>query len=350
MIRLDSRSLRRRLLVGVSLGSLIVAGAAEAQNRGGFGSRGGAGASPTAAVTQAIQAEVGRATQASSASQRAIASFARAAATRQAMTDAQAAARAAALAAQSNIPNGLGQGGLQVAEGVTLDPSLWVGANGPTQTTGADGRTTVTVGQTEQKAILTWDSFNVGRETDLVFNQQGNSNWVALNRVTDAGADPTKILGSIKADGSVYIINRNGVIFGGASQVNVRNLIAATANISDIEFLERGIYATETPSPNWWEPPILMPAFTNAGGAVKVEAGAQINTTKPATVVEGGGFVVLMGTEVENAGSIVTTRGQTLLAAGDNFILRPGYGTAVNQASTTRGHEVAVTLNTGSTA
>ena len=69
MIRLDSRSLRRRLLVGASLGSLIVAGAAEAQNRGGFGSRGGAGANPTAAVTQAIQAEVGRATQASSASQ-----------------------------------------------------------------------------------------------------------------------------------------------------------------------------------------------------------------------------------------------------------------------------------------
>ncbi|MNU56154.1 Heme/hemopexin-binding protein precursor [compost metagenome] len=350
MIRLDSRSLRRRLLVGASLGSLIVAGAAEAQNRGGFGSRGGAGANPTAAVTQVIQAEAGRAAQASSASQRAIASFARAAATRQAMTDAQAAARAAALAAQSHIPNGLGQGGLQVAEGVTLDPSLWVGANGPTQTTGTDGRTTVTVGQTEQKAILTWDSFNVGRETDLVFNQKGNSNWVALNRVTDASADPTKILGSIKADGSVYIINRNGVIFGGASQVNVRNLIAATADISDIQFLERGIYATETPSPNWWEPPILMPSFTNAGGAVKVEAGAQINTTKPATVVEGGGFVVLMGTEVENAGSIGTTRGQTLLAAGDNFILRPGYGTAVNQASTTRGHEVAVTLNTGSTA
>ena len=350
MIRLDSRSLRHRLLVGASLGSLIVAGAAEAQNRGGFGSRGGAGANPTAAVTQVIQAEAGRAAQASSASQRAIASFARAAATRQAMTDAQAAARAAALATQSHIPNGLGQGGLQVAEGVTLDPSLWVGANGPTQTTGTDGRTTVTVGQTEQKAILTWDSFNVGRETDLVFNQKGHSDWVALNRVTDASADPTKILGSIKADGSVYIINRNGVIFGGASQVNVRNLIAATANISDIQFLERGIYATETPSPNWWEPPILMPSFTNAGGAVKVEAGAQITTTKPATVVEGGGFVVLMGTEVENAGSIVTARGQTLLAAGDNFILRPGYGTAANQASTTRGHEVAVTLNTGSNA
>jgi len=350
MIRLDSRSLRRRLLVGASLGSLIVAGAAEAQNRGAFGSRGGAGANPTAAVSQAIQAEAGRAAQASSASQRAIASFARAAATRSAMSAAQNAARAAAQAAQSHIPNGLGQGGLQVADGVTLDPNLWVGANGPTQTTGADGRTTVTVGQTEQKAILTWDSFNVGRETDLVFNQQGRSDWVALNRVTDASADPTKILGSIKADGSVYIINRNGIIFGGASQVNVRNLIASTANISDIQFRERGIYATETPNPNWWEPPILMPAFTNAGGAVKVEAGARITTTKPATVVEGGGFVALMGSEVENAGSIVTARGQTLLAAGDNFILRPGYGTAGNPSSTTRGQEVAITLNAGSDA
>lgn len=350
MIRLDSRSLRRRLLVGASLGSLIVTGAAQAQNWGGFGGRGGAGANPTAAATQAVQAEAARAAQATSASQRAIASFARAAATRQAMSSAQAAARAAAQAAQSNVPNGLGQGGLQVADGVTLDPSLWIGANGPSQTTGPDGRTTVTVGQTEQKAILTWDSFNVGRETDLVFNQRGNSDWVALNRVTDASIDPTKILGSIRADGSVYIINRNGIIFGGASQVNVRNLIAASADISNIQFLERGIHANETPSPNWWEPPILMPAFTNAGGAVKVEAGAQINTTKPSTVVEGGGFVALMGTEVENAGSIVTARGQTILAAGDNFILRPGYGTAANQASTTRGQEVAITLNAGSDA
>ncbi len=350
MIRFDSRSLRRRLLVGASLGSLIMAGAAEAQNRGGFGGRGGAGANPTAAVTQAIQAEAGRAAQASSASQRAIAAFARAAATREAMSNAQAAARAAALAAQSQVPNGLGQGGLQVAEGVTLDPSLWVGANGPSQTTDADGRTTVTVGQTEQKAILTWDSFNVGRETDLVFNQQGHSDWVALNHVTDASADPSKILGRIKADGSVYILNRNGVIFGGSSQVNVRNLIAAAADISNIQFLERGITSNTVPPVNWWEAPGLAPVFTDAGGAVTVEAGARIATTAPASVVEGGGFVALLGSEVVNAGSIVTGRGQTLMAAGDDFILRPGYGTNANQASTTRGYEVAVTVDAGSQA
>ncbi|MFC5374175.1 filamentous hemagglutinin family protein [Brevundimonas faecalis] len=348
MTRLDSRSLRRRLLVGASLGSLIIAGAAEAQNRGGFGGRGGVGANPTAAVTQAIQAEAGRAAQANTASQRAIAAFARAAATREAMNSAQAAARAAAMAAQSNIRNGLGQGGLQVAEGVQLDPSLWVGANGPIQTTGADGRTVVTVGQTEQKAILTWDSFNVGRETDLVFNQQGRSDWVALNRLTDASADPTKILGNIKADGSVYVINRNGVIFGGSSQVNVRNLVASTAGISDIQFLERGLFSATKPGGTMWDPPVYVPSLTGARGDVIVEAGARITTSQPKTVVEGGGFVALLGAKVENHGAIRTDRGQTILAAGDDFVLRPGYGSNANTGSTTRGLEAAVNLVAGS--
>ncbi|ATQ44563.1 filamentous hemagglutinin family protein [Caulobacter mirabilis] len=348
MTRLDSRSLRRRLLVGASLSSMLLAGgAAEAQGGRAFGGR-GAGTNPAAAATQAAQAEAGRAAEASTATQRAIATFARAAATRDAMAAAQAAARAAAQAAQSNIPNGLGQGGLKVADGVALDPSLWIGAKGPTQTTGADGRTVVTVGQTEQKAILTWDSFNVGRETDLIFNQGGRSDWVALNRVTDAGADPSKILGRIKGDGSVYIINRNGVIFGGASQVNVRNLIASTANISNIQFLERGISGGTMPGANPWEPAVPVPAFTNAGGNVIVEAGAQITTSKPSTVVEGGGFVALLGAKVENRGAIVTGRGQTILAAGDNFILRPGLGSNANTGSTTRGLEVATTQNAGS--
>jgi hypothetical protein len=54
--------------------------------------------------------------------------------------------------------------------------------------------------------------------------------------------------------------------------------------------------------------------------------------------------VLLMGTEVDNAGSITTPKGQTELAAGDDFILRPGYGTNANQYSTTRGNEVAPVL------
>jgi len=341
----QARSLRTRLLIGASLGSLLIGGAAEAQNGRISAGRSGA-ADPAAAAARAAQTQATRQGDATAATRRALESFTRAAATRQAMTNAQTAARAAAFAAQSNVPNGLGKGGLQVGSGVALDPSLWIGAKGPTQATGTDGRTVVTVDQTQDRAILTWDSFNVGRETDLVFAQDA-SNWVVLNRVNDVNADPTRILGSIKGAGSVFILNRNGILFGGASQVNVRNLVASTADLSDIQFMERGIHSATAAPPQSWMPLITLPAFTDAGGAVTVEAGALIRTIAPATVVEGGGYVMLLGGTVENRGTIITDRGQTILAAGDNFQVRAGYGTLANQSSTVRGSEVAVLLDAG---
>ncbi|MGF7154290.1 filamentous haemagglutinin family protein [Novosphingobium gossypii] len=337
--------LRNALLIGASATSLIVpglivSGGALAQSRV-FSGRGGT-ADPAAAAANAAAAQATRAAQTSSASQRALEAFRRAAQSRATMSAAQNAARSAAQAAQSGIANGLAQGGLQVANGVATDPSLWVGANGPAQTTGADGRTAVTIDQTQQKAILTWDSFNLGRETDLTF-RQGGADWVALNRVTDASADPTRIMGSIKAPGSVYILNRNGVIFGGTAQVNVRNLVAGAANITNDQFLNRGIYSALSGS-NY------LAAFTDAGGAVKVEAGARITTNAPTSVTAGGGFVMLLGSTVTNAGSISTPRGQTLLSAGDDFIVRRGYGTAENLYSTTRGNEVRGLIDAGSRA
>lgn len=335
---LKTRSLRSKLLIGASLGSMLFAGAALAQvGRG----RGGGSMNPADAAVRAVQAQATRAAQTNSASQRAITAFRRAAAGRSAMTQAQAAARAAALVALSSVPNGLGQGGLQVANGVTLDPGLWIGAKAPTQSQGSDGRTKVDVEQTQQKAILTWDSFNVGRETDLTF-KQGAADWVALNRVTDVHADPSKILGSIKAAGSVLLLNRNGIIFGGASQVNVRNLVASSATMTNDQFLGRGIYS-----------PLIgtnyVASFANAGAAVTVEAGARITTSAPTSVTAGGGYVLLMGTKVTNAGSITTPRGQTTLSAGDDFLVRRGYGTLENPYSTTRGNEVRGLVNAGST-
>lgn len=339
----SSRPLRTKLLIGASIGAMLLTGVAQAQDRSGgrvFGGRGG-GADPAAAAARAAQDQATRANQTNSATQRAITAFRRAAETRAAMHDAQAAARAIARSTHVTVPNGMGPGGLQVANGVELDPSLWIGANGPIQSQGENGRTNVTIDQTQQQAILSWDSFNVGRETDLVFSQ-GGSDWVALNRVVGNSADPSQILGSIKAEGSVYIINQNGIIFGGASQVNVRNLIAATANIADDQFLERGIYSSLSGA-NY------LPSFTDAGGAITVEAGAQISTNTPPSVTAGGGFALLMGTEVTNEGTIITPSGQTALSAGDDFIIRRGYGTEENPYSTTRGNEVRGLIDAGST-
>lgn len=345
MIR-THRPFRNSLLLGASLGSLVLAGASLAQNFGGRGTT----ANPATAAAQAAQNAASRDAAARAATQRTRATLENAARVRAQMDAAQAAARAAALAAQSAVPNGLGDGGLKVANGVPLDPKLWLGAEGPTQSQGANGRTSVNVNQTQDKAILNWDSFNVGRETDLTFNHHGNTNWVTLNRVVGNSADPSQILGTIKADGSVYILNQNGVIFGGASQVNARNIVAAAATMTDQHFRDYGIYARVTQTSASTPPSAVVESFTAAKGEVKVEAGARITTTAPKSVVEAGGFVMLLGSKVENAGSIRTDRGQTLLAAGDSFLIRPGYGTDANQRSTTRGNEVQVTVGADSSA
>ncbi|MCD9030833.1 filamentous hemagglutinin family protein [Luteimonas sp. Y-2-2-4F] len=237
----------------------------------------------------------------------------------------QAQAREAALARPGTVPDGLGEGGLKVDENALT--AGWHNAKAPVQSQ-RDGRVAVDIEQTGERAVLNWETFNVGRDTTVSFRQEAD--WAVLNRINDPAARPSQIHGRIEADGTVLVVNRNGVVFDGASQVNVRNLVAAAARIDDAQFRERGLYGAEGAA-----------AFADAGGAVTVEAGARIATREPASVTQGGGYVLLLGREVENAGEIATRRGQTLMAAGEDFLIRRGVGTEGNTASTTRGHEVA---------
>jgi len=210
-----------------------------------------------------------------------------------------------------NVPNGLGTGGLYATGGNT-SPSSWTGANAPTQTSpAADGSVQVTIKQTTQQALLNWDSFNVGNKTTVTFDQTaGNANvgqWIAFNKVNDPSGNPTQILGSIKAAGQVYIINQNGIIFGGASQVNVHNLTASSLPIND-NLVASGLL--NNPSNQF--------LFNGLGlgniGDVTVQAGAQISC--PVGADGNGGRVMLAGANVTNAGTISTPAGQTILAAG----------------------------------
>ncbi|WP_202368407.1 filamentous haemagglutinin family protein [Pseudomonas sp. MWU318] len=248
---------------------------------------------------------------------------------------AQAAGRAAALGTVQFVPDGLGEGGLKVDNSLTQG---WQNAKGPQQTR-ADGKTTVKIEQTADKAILNWETFNVGRNTTVEFAQQPN--WAVLNRVNDPNARASQIQGQIKADGTVMLINRNGIVFSGSSQVNVRNLVAAAANITDIQFRDRGLYFDSTGT---------QPTFTDAAGKVLVERGASIDTHKPASSTAAGGYALLLGSDVQNDGSISTAKGQTVLAAGDRFYIRKGSGTEGNALSTTFGNEVIPGFKTGAVA
>jgi len=261
----------------------------------------------------------------------------------QSVTAMQAAARAIALTAGNNlgvnpnnptqtlpnVPNGLGIGGLLPTGGVATLPAGWTGVKSLTQSQSA-GKTMVTVAQNSPDAVLTWTSFNIGKQTTLDFNQSAAgvdiSKWIAFNIVNDPSGVPSQILGSIKAGGQVYVIDQNGIIFGGASQVNVHTLVASSLPI-DTALISRGLLnnpddqflfsALAQPAGGSGTPAFTPPASSTPSGAdgdVTVMAGAQI--IAPSNADNVGGRVVLVGPNVTNNGSIITPDGQTILAAG----------------------------------
>ena len=152
------------------------------------------------------------------------------------------------------------------------------------------GPGSLTINQTTQNAAIDWQSFDIGAGESVVFVQP-NSDSVALNRVL--GPDGTTILGALSANGKVFIINPNGVLFGAGSQVNVAGLVASTLGLSDADFM-KGDYR-----------------FSGSGGAVLSQG--HINAD--------GGYVALLGASVTNDGVIAARLGTVTLAAGDAVTL-----------------------------
>ena len=165
------------------------------------------------------------------------------------------------------VADGLGKDGLSVDQNPLTRG--WLNAREAIQSQGSDGRVQVTVEQTADKAILNWETFNIGGNTTLNFLQ--HPDWAVLNRVNDPQARPSQILGQLKANGTVFVANRNGVVFGNNSQVNVRNLLAAAARISDAQFRDNGLYSADASSST----------LSDAFGKVMVEQGARIATHEP---------------------------------------------------------------------
>lgn len=262
----------------------------------------------------------------------------------------QTAAQAAASASAALFNNGAPLSGLQCSpqcdpnpldptQTQPTDPTQWTNANVPVKS-GA----TETVTQTAQNAVLTWSKFNLYTGETLNFNQGGNADWSVLNRVLDPSTAPSQIFGAINAPGSVYVINRNGIIFGGTAQVNVHNLIASSLDVGDPTmtiaernqfFLANGI-ANPTSVPghfsfsyNTSDTPITTDPVgdpnQNPEGDVIVNRGAVINANiAPSISPDAGGFVYLFAPDVTNNGSITTPAGETMMVAAQVVQLTPG--------------------------
>ncbi|MGV8953444.1 MAG: filamentous hemagglutinin N-terminal domain-containing protein [Cypionkella sp.] len=156
----------------------------------------------------------------------------------------------------------------------------------------AAGAGNLTVTQTSQNAALNWQSFNIGAAEAVKFVQP-NSSSVALNRVL--GSDPSRILGSLTANGKVFLVNPNGIVFGKGASVNVGGLVASSRDILNSDFMA-GRYK-----------------FDGTGNGAVLNQGT-INAPD-------GGYVALLGANVSNEGVIAARLGTVALAAGKAMTL-----------------------------
>ncbi|WP_141047935.1 GLUG motif-containing protein [Aliarcobacter cryaerophilus] len=92
---------------------------------------------------------------------------------------------------------------------------------------------TTNINQSSNKAIINWQDFSIKSNETVNFNQP-NSNSITLNRVI--GNEKSIIDGALNANGQVWLINSNGVLFGKNAKVNTAGIVASTKDISNEDF------------------------------------------------------------------------------------------------------------------
>ncbi|MDR1577139.1 MAG: filamentous hemagglutinin N-terminal domain-containing protein [Deltaproteobacteria bacterium] len=168
------------------------------------------------------------------------------------------------------------------------------------QATISQSSSTTTIDQGSNKVIINWQGFSIAPSETVNFKQPSVSS-VALNRVK--GHERSLIDGALNANGKVFLVNSNGILFGKGASVNTAALVASTLNIKDKDFNE-GDYS-----------------FSGDGGQI-VNKG-QIKTAD-------GGYVALLGGDVHNEGVIVATRGTVSLNGANKATLNFNEDTLVS--------------------
>ncbi len=155
---------------------------------------------------------------------------------------------------------------------------------------------TLHIDQNTDKAIIDWNSFSVGKDSTVNFNQPDRES-ATLNRVT--GNFTSEIAGRINANGSVFLVNPNGILITADGTIDTGNFVASTLDIDNSDFLN-GDYT-----------------FTKSG-----ENGVVSN--RGTVSVDDGGFVALLGGAVNNDGFVRTHVGMVGFAGGEKIVMSFG--------------------------
>ncbi|MXN73560.1 filamentous hemagglutinin N-terminal domain-containing protein [Burkholderia sp. 4701] len=150
----------------------------------------------------------------------------------------------------------------------------------------------MSINQHTDKLLTEWTSFNVDAGQRVTFNQPSTSS-IALNRVT--GQEGSAILGAIDANGRVFLVNPNGVLFGKNAKVNVGGLVATTLDIKNDDF---------------------------QAGRFRFSGASTADVSNEGALVAGdGGAIALLGAQVMNRGLVQAQMGTVALSAGSDVTL-----------------------------
>ena len=184
--------------------------------------------------------------------------------------------------------------------------------------------------QSTNQAVIDWKNFSVGEDNTVNFNQP-NSDSATLNRVT--GDFTSHIAGRINSNGSVFLVNPNGIMITESGVVDTGNFVASTLDIDNNDFL-KGDYT-----------------FTKSGSNGVVANRGRIS-------VDDGGFVALLGGAVKNDGFVRAFVGKVGFAGGEKIVMSLGNNDFLrvevptdkwHTLTDSQGNKVSATLDLGGT-
>ena len=153
---------------------------------------------------------------------------------------------------------------------------------------------TLLIQQQTQRAIINWESFNVGNgETTRFVLPDAQS--VTLNR--DLSGSLSEVYGSIESNGRFFLVNPNGILFGPDSRIDVAGLVATTHDIRSQDFMA-GRYEFSIPG--------------NPDARVINQGYVSVQDL---------GFGAFVAPHVRNEGAVVARMGRVELASANGFTL-----------------------------
>jgi filamentous hemagglutinin family protein len=194
--------------------------------------------------------------------------------------------------------------------------------NGTANISQTTGNMTV---DTSNRVIIDWDTFNIGKNADVTFNQAGTGG-LAVNRISDG--NPSQILGSLHANGNIILLNHNGIIFGANSHVDVAGLLVSTGDIkNDNKF---------------------MNAAANAKLHLKnINSGNGTITNNGHITVAQGGLAAFVAPQFVNNGVIEAKLGKIAIAGGADKATVDMYGDELVELALDANASKAVITNNG---